>query len=82
MVLYFFLDWDKTGSFVIGQEFNLKKILTQTSAADPGISELGARSRALEFLGSGDSIDVPTHIPYACLRRFEKEVHIVKIAFL
>ena len=44
------------------------------TVADPGISEPGARSRAVEFLGSGNCFDAPSNIPYVFVVKAENEI--------
>ena len=49
------------------------------AVADLGISKSGCGHGAVEFLGSRDCFDVPSHTPYDIVARVENELHIVKI---
>ena len=47
------------------------------------IQEFHNRGRgpgAVEFMGSGDCFDWPSHIPYCVVVRLENNIHIVNIA--
>ena len=47
---------------------------------DPGISKPGHGPGAVEFLGSGDCFDAPSHIPNVFVVRVVNKIHIVNIA--
>ena len=48
--------------------------------ADPGISEWGPNPSMVEFWGSGDCLDAPSHILYVFVVRVENKIHIKHIA--
>ena len=49
------------------------------SVADLRISNRGGSYGAVEFLGSRDCFDVPSHTPYDIVGRVENKLHIVNI---
>ena len=51
------------------------------SVAGPGILKRAGGGLA-EFLGSGDCIDAPSHVPYVFVVRVESKINIVNFALI